>query len=230
MMANLEQVVPGLAELREKERRNRALAFSGLTHTVCGVEVCPLTPKHRLQLQLLRNAFTAGATPLAGDVFVFLWVLSPAATWTTPGRKIVWNWLQWRLRRHVSRLGIEAAAKEIKDYIASQLQDMPEDRSVDGSPDYSNDLHWMGSEAGFWLHRHGGFTLQTYLATPYLVLQQLFRAYQVSNPPVVSGPDGKLTVDYPMFINGSDRMAGEFHRMWMKQIAEYHRAQHERRN
>ena len=57
MRSNIEDVVPGLAEARRAERLNRALAFAGVTRTLAGVEILPMTPAHRLTLQLLGTAF-----------------------------------------------------------------------------------------------------------------------------------------------------------------------------
>lgn len=79
-LRELESIIPGLAETREIEQRNRALAFSGLTHTLRGIELMPITPFHRLGLQLVQNAYALGrsecATPV--DSFQLLWFLSVA--------------------------------------------------------------------------------------------------------------------------------------------------------
>ncbi len=226
--ANIEQLVPGLAEQRARERQNRARAFAGLTHTLCGVEVMPLTPIHRLRLQLLRNAFVmVGAEPLAGDVFAFLWLLSPAAAWTLPGRQIVWNALQWRLRRHVTRLELNEAVREIQSYLVDQLQDAPES-SGDGS-DYGPWIHWMASEAGFWCDLHGGFTPESYARTPYLVLQQLRRMWMVNHPNISRDSKGEPQIEEPQFINGSDRLVGQWQRARAKEVGEILRNQRERK-
>jgi hypothetical protein len=223
----LENLIPGLAEQRGRERQNRALAFAGLTHTVCGREVLPLCPKHRLQLQLLRNAFTLyGTEPLAGDIFVFLWVLSPAYAQGYVGRQIVWNWLQWRLRRHVARLPLAEAKREVQVYLVDQLQDAPES-SGDGT-DYSPWIHWMAADAGFWLNVHGGFTMESYLNTPYLVLQQLRRMWHVNHPNMIRDSKGELQVEEPQFINHSDRLVGQWQRRHAEEISAIIRNQRER--
>lgn len=227
--ANIEQLVPGLAELRARERQNRALAFAGLTHTLCGVEVLPLTPRHRLALQLTRNAFTvAGVEPMEGDLFAFLWLLSPDYRSPVQGGRIASAWRQWRLRRHVRRLDLAPAIREVKVYLVDQLQDSAESSAGDGS-DFSAWVHWAAADAGFWLNIHGGFTLEQYFATPYLVLQQLNRMWKVNHPNVTYDQRGQLQIEEPNFVNQSDRLAGAWHREQAKAIGEILRAQRERK-
>lgn len=219
MTPNIEAIVPGLAELRALERTNRALAFAGLGHTVCGREVRPLTPRHRLTLQLLQNAFTApAAVPLEGDVFQFLWVLSPAyrfgAGWR-PASEV----RQWFLRRYVRRLHVATAAREIRVYLTHQLQDLPES-GMESGPDVSAWVHWVAMDAAFWMETLPSFTLERYLETPYLVLQQLYRAWRVHNPRVSSDESGRPVVEEPSFINASDRLLGKWHRQHHAEIAD----------
>ncbi len=226
MNANFEQAIPGLYELRAKERENRSRAFEGLTHTLCGVEVCQLTPRHRLRLQLLRNAFTSPTTmPLDGDVFVFLWVLSPASPWGN----LASAWLQWRLRRHVAKLNRDAAIREIKLYLLAQLQDMPEGGDGDGK-DQSPWVHWMAADATFYLSVHGGFSFDEYLRTPYLVLQQLYRAWKCNHPDYVREDDGSVRAVEPDFTNASDKHLRQYIVATRDLVAARIRNQRERRN
>jgi hypothetical protein len=88
----------------------------------------------------------------------------------------------------------------------------------------------MASEAGFWLSVHGGFTLESYLATPYLALQQLYRAWQVNNPVVTRDARGNVVVEEPQFINRSDALLGAWHRQHREAIAEAIRNQTVRLN
>lgn len=217
MTPNLEAIVPGLGELRALERTNRALAFAGLGHTVCGREVRPLTPRHRLTLQLLQNAFTSpAAVPLEGDVFQFLWVLSPAYRFGESGR-VAGEVRQWWLRRHVRRLNVTAAAREIRLYLTHQLQDLPES-NLEGGADVSAWVHWVAMDAAFWMETFPAFTLERYLSTPYLVLQQLYRAWRVHNPRVTYD-NGRASVEEPAFINGSDRLLGKWQRHHHEEVA-----------
>lgn len=226
-VANLENVVPGLAEARAAERQNRALAFVGLTHTLCGVEVQPYTPRHRLSLQLLRNAFTTHTEPMPGDLFQFLWLLSPGYISPLTGRRMASEWRQMRLRRHVRRLDVAKAIRSVKEYIVAQMQDLPEG-SDDSGTDFSPWLHWAASEGSFYLNVHGGFTLESYMQTPYLVLQQLHRAWRINHPNISHNKEGDLVVEEPQFINASDRLVSHWQRMRAKEISEYIQSQRTR--
>jgi hypothetical protein len=212
MRSNFEDLVPGLREQRAKERLNRSIAFAGLAHTLCGVEVRPLTPGSRLKLQLLGNGFAVpGVAPLAGDVFQFLWVLSPRWLPLEGWRRFQSESRQRRLRKHVRALDLEAATREILEFMAAQLQDMPDGSTGDEGMDFAPWVHWAAFDAGFWLNVHGGFTLETFMSTPYLVLQQLFRVWQINNPEYLRGADGRAVRVEPTFTNGSDRIFGQWH-------------------
>ncbi len=223
MISNLETLIPGLAEQRKKERENRDFVFAGLTHTLCGVEVRALTPRLRLALQMMRNAFVCGVSPLEGDVFVFLQLLSPGAAWPQPWRLLSSAWLQWRLRRHVAKLDLDAAVREIQTYLIGQLQDRSES-STESGMDHGPWVHWIAADASWWMQKHGGFTMRDYLDTPYLVLQQLYRGFQVNNPVVEYDSSGKATVLEPNFINESDRLVGQWQRQFRAAAAEIMRA------
>lgn len=224
--ANLETLVPGLAEQRAAERHNRALAFSGLTHTLCGVEILAFTPMHRLRLQLIRNGFVIDTEPSRYDVFAFLWMLSPH--WRAEGHGVGLTYRRWVLKRLVMKLDLEAAVPAIWAYIASQIQDAPGSSVTTTGTDHSPYIYWMAEEAGFWIDVHGGFTLESYQATPYLVLQQLYRVWQVHHPVVSRNARGEVEVDEPLFLNASDSLVGNFHRQHRAAIAEAIQAQRER--
>lgn len=206
-----EDLVPGLAEMRARERENRAIAFAYITRTVCGREIRAMTPRDRLDLQNLGNAFTHALEPLEGDVFVFLWILDPRRRrGSGPLAAALNSWRQFWLRRHVKRLNLQAAIRSIRIYLVAQLQDTPE-HGTEGTLDQSPWVHWIAADASFWMNRHGGFTLETYLATPYPVLQQLYRGWRCNNPPVRVEKNGSIVVEEPQFINASDRLIGEWH-------------------
>jgi hypothetical protein len=224
-MQTVEEMVPGLAAMREVERRNRALVFAGITHTVCGEEIRPLTPRSRLELQILRNAFTlSGLEPLAGDIFEFLWVHHPKRP--APGKgKIAALWRQNGLRRRLRARKLEDNRRAIREYLVVQLQDMPEERLDSSGKDQSPWVHWVAFDASFWINKHGGFTLETYLDTPMLVLQQLYRAYAVNHPEALTGSDGKVSFIEPEFINASDRVRSEWLNTQRESVSQFLRAQ-----
>lgn len=197
---NLEDIVPGLREARAGERQNRALAFSGVTWTVCGRQIVALTPRHRLELQLVRNAFAVGAPASPKDLLQFLWRLSPdfrRNPWPGTG---AW-FAEWGLARACAGFDPVRATREVYAYLAAMLQDLPEggaERDTINVPE--NYVHWMAVEANFYLSRYPSFTLSSFMDTPYLVLQQLYRAHRLEHE------------EHPNFINESDRLVNEWHR------------------
>lgn len=222
---NIEKYVPRLAELRAQERQNRALAFAGLTHTVCGREVLPLTPGHRLHLQLLQNAFAvAGADATLVDVFVFLWVVSPRNVGGVESARA-----QYFLKQDVMNFDLRESVDDISRYLLDQLQDVSNGSSSEGR-DNSAWVHWVAQEAAFYITIHGGFTLEQYLATPFAVLQQLFRAWKLNNPDMERTKDGKVLVRDPMFQNASDRLVRQWHRQQKDAVVRLIKAQKEKRN
>jgi hypothetical protein len=231
-MPTIEQLVPGLAELRAEERKNRALAFAALPLRLCGELVSPLTPRTRLELQLLRNAFAARGVgrPLRGDVFEFVWTHALARR-KAPGPLGLFDAVrQKRLAARLRRRPHDDNVREIHEHLTDQLQDMP-GSSVDGNGgrgDNSAWIHWIAQDAGFWISIHGGFTLAEYLDTPMLVLQQLFRVWSVNNPETILGSDGRLVALEPSFLNASDRVASRWLNDRKAAVAATIRSQRER--
>lgn len=222
---DFEKFVPGLAEERAQERHNRALAFAGITHTVCGQEILPLTPGHRLQLQLLQNAFTTvGAYCSLQDVFVFLWVLSPHNVGGLEAAR-----QQVFLREDVLRLDLPNSVAEISRYLVDQLQDALDGAGAGEGKDHSAWIHWMAMDAAFWMTQYG-FSYQEYQRTPFMVLQQLFRAWKVNHPDMERMPNGSVIVRDPIFRNASDRMVSAFHRQHRDAALKIILSQKERRN
>lgn len=201
MRANsLEDIIPGLREAREKERQNRALAFSDVPWTVCGLDVVVLTPRHRLEFQLVQNAYAVGGLPTRKDLFVFLWRLNPAF------KKQVWFGLTaWFARRKVSRAvrtaDLGEAREQVVAYLAAMIQDLPEgsgDRNTVNPPELY--VHWLAGEINFYLKNYNGFSIALLMDTSYLVLQQLYRAHRLASE------------SHPNFINESDRIIGRWQR------------------
>jgi hypothetical protein len=92
---------------------------------------------------------------------------------------------------------------QLADYFSEMLQDLPE--SGDGGP--ANDsVHWMAMEMYFYNH-NGIIPGAYYMDTPYLQLQQLFRAHRIAR-----GED-------PNFLNRSDALLTR----WMSDAAKEQR-------
>ena len=189
---DLEAIVPGLAEARARERIARSIAFCKVNLSVCGCECVPLTPRHRLELEVVGNGFFADPIPSKSDVFQFLWRLSPGFV-----RKIRTP-AAWLRRRRIARIvrktPILSCAMEVNDFLKLMLQDLPANATVaDGVPGNLHYVHWIASEIHFYAS-NGILTATEYMDTPYLELQQLHRAHQAA------------TQENPEFINESDRL------------------------
>ncbi len=195
---SLETLVPGLKEARAHERLVRSMAFARVEWTLCGSPAVQLTPRIRLELQLANNAFSNGAAPTRADVFQVLWRLNPRFS-----RKL-WP-AAWMARRKVSRLvmrfDLGKAVEEIAIYLNSMMQDLPEggDNEQSANPN-SGYVHWMAAEQHFYLSNYNGFSPQDYKDTPYVELQQLYRAYRLNKE------------EHPNFINYSDTLIGRWQR------------------
>lgn len=196
---SLESLVPGLKEARAQERLVRAMAFARVPWTLCGSLANQLTPRIRLEFQLTQNAFAIGVQPQAADVFQVLWRLHPEF------RRSVNRPPAWLAKRKVSKIVRElspaSAIAEVSVYLDSMMQDLPEgDESSESSNPPEGYVHWMAIEQNFYCSRYGGFTPELYKDTPYIELQQLFRAYRLS------------TEEHPQFINYSDTLVGRWQR------------------
>ncbi len=202
---DLEALVPGLREARATEHLNRALCFAGISWTIAGFELVPMIPRHRLELQLAQNPFfVGGKIPNNADVFQVVWRMNPDFV-----RKIKSLWVllaKAALKRKTLRMTRTVnltASLAISDHLRAMTQDLPEGMDGERNSTYPPEryVHWMAGEMGFFLRNFQGFTPETYLDTPYLILQQLNRAYRLAKE------------NHPDFINESDKLAGR----WIKQ-------------
>lgn len=201
---DLEALIPGLREARETEHRNRSLCFAGITWTVAGFEIVAMTPRHKLELQLAGNAFfVRDVFPKAGDLFQILWRLHPKFARSSFALPVLLA--KVRLKRKIGQMthgAVLSAAWAIADYLEAMSQDLPEG-GEDGGKSSSQYVHWLATEMSFYLRKFNGFTGASYMDTPYLLLQQLFRAYRVSEE------------TDPKFIDASDAIVGR----WQNELA-----------
>lgn len=212
-----EAAVPGISAIRASERQNRAVALLGLTREVCGFPVVPFAPRHRLALAASGCGFVIDGDGGPEDVFQVLWHLSPWWDRREGPESLRAEGERIRIKQLVVEVVKAEAAPEmsrqVRVFLASQFADAPELSGDEegGQPDYSDHVSWYAIEASFWMNVHGGFTLESYGRTPYLVLQQLRRAWKVNNPDRVRLPNGDHVVDHPIFRNSSDRLIADHH-------------------
>lgn len=226
-LKDYEAFVPGLRELRAIEHENRQVAFLGLTTKVAGHEVVPFTPSHRLALAAVGNTFVVNGSGGMEEAYQVLWHLSEWYEHRQGPQAARAEEERIKLREAVVAANPANLVRDVRAYLASQLADRPElpGDGADESPDHSRHVHWVAVEASFWMNIHGGFTFDSYLRTPYLVLQQLRRAWRINNPSRIPMPNGHLVVDHPIFRNFSDMIAGDAHVAHRAAIAAAIRAQ-----
>jgi hypothetical protein len=197
MSPNLDDVVPGLREQRAREEMARALAFSGLGVTVCGIEIDHLTPLDRVKLRLLKSAYLySGLKPLKGDAFTFLLFLS--CQHRRGGLLARWKEKR-RVAKVVRSLSLADLSREIKTYLEDAFQDLPEGDGEKTIADRTEHICPIAIECSFFMSEYG-MSIEQIMRTPLLVLQQLHRAWRQSH----MDRDEEAG-----FINESDRMIGK---------------------
>jgi len=70
--------IPGFLDAVVREQFCRDAAFLGLSETVAGYELAPLTLRHYLILRATRNPILWAGLPSPNQLFNFLWLLNPA--------------------------------------------------------------------------------------------------------------------------------------------------------
>lgn len=209
----IEALVPGLKEARENERTNRGLAMAGVPWTICGLLVVPLTPRHRLELQLARNAFAEGLQPSKLDLFNLLWRLNPDFKRAPQWLSKAW-WARRKVVAAVRGAELVSVTLQIYEYLEVMLQDLPESRDGADGGGLGGYVHWLGNEEHFYCSTYGGFTPDIFKDTPYLELQQLFRAWRIEHERDDEGHPAE-----PQFINRSDALVNNWQRQVQKQMA-----------
>ena len=114
----LFQIIPGLRDAVEQETTVREAAFLSVTETVCGFECLPFTPLHYSMLDCSGSPFVHGGVPMAEDVAVFLWCVSPGFD---PSARL----RRWHFTRRTRGLDYETAVMAIRAYIDDAFADAP---------------------------------------------------------------------------------------------------------
>ena len=97
---------PKIAEAREEDRANIALAFLPVQIPLGPFTICPLTVERLLWLEQLKSPFLTGATtPTRADVLAFLWIMSPGfRVGHKYGRRFVWRHCFIRWRKYAAKI------------------------------------------------------------------------------------------------------------------------------
>lgn len=177
--------IPGYAAAIEAERSNRELAFLAQPIPLCGVPVRQMTPRHLLLLKGIGNRFIMGGRPDAGDVAIFIWVLS---TEYTTGHQEQISFC----KKLIKGINLSKSIGEVFQFLRMVFQDSPEGTSQDKL--YTAPIASMVDLFG----NQYGWTSDDTLEQPLARLFQLAR--EITR---------RLNPKAPM-VNKSDRYIGEW--------------------
>ena len=116
--------IPGYAAAIESERTNRELSFLAQPLPLCGVAVRQMTPRHMLLLKGVGNRFVTGGRPDAGDVSIFVWLLSMEYT-TGHQAQIAF------CKKLIKGMNVNKSIGEVFRFLEMVFQDAPEGTSQD---------------------------------------------------------------------------------------------------
>lgn len=204
--------IPGYAEAIVRERFLRDSAFLGVTETVGGFELKPLTLRHYLLLRILRSPLLYDETPSPVELAQFLWSVSaeystdPKARkrflkrcrkFTPPAPPLLWESKRWRSRFNAALLEMAKCLTETREYISEAMMDRPPSRIGGGfAPDYYSEVAWW---VGLFEHR---YTADQLLDMPLKALFQYLQEYKDRK--------GSMGQHRPTLFNPSDKVRARF--------------------
>jgi hypothetical protein len=114
--------IPGYTEAVQEEQRLRDRAYLDLPRFIAGIRVRPLTIELFNRLDAAGSAFVHGRSPTAGDVAVFLWIVSyewrEIRTWRD-------RLVRWRFFRKIREHKFCQSVLAIDEYIVNAYMDAP---------------------------------------------------------------------------------------------------------
>lgn len=208
--------IPGYLDAVHKEQFARDEAFLGITKSVAGFELVPMTLWHFLVLRVTRNPLLWGGMPTPAQLRDFLWLLSPGYRKTGGWRKWLHNlrcrWFMppkylalWNTKRaragHIVRnrrrhLAAAQVLLAVHDYATATFMDRPSCNQHGFAPDYYSDAAFFCMMLG----RECGWSQKESLKTP------MRRIFQYANE-MKQHYSSKVPLDNP-----SDRLRAEYFR------------------
>lgn len=216
---NLNQI-PGYAEARKMEQRNRDADFLGLTEDVGGFECAPLTLRHCLILRMMDSPLLDGRTPNPVELAAFLWLVSTdyspqggrarkrllkrCRAFTPPALPMIQTkrgMLAWDARFNAS---MEHAAKVLlasRQYIQGAFTDAGQ-RGGNGVSYYSDAAGLCAAMA-----KECGWTTAQTLNAPLRQVFQFTRAIRHQNDPkaILGNPSDRIRGDFLDLLNSQRR-------------------------
>lgn len=177
----LEQLIPGLADLRVQEREAELKPWLAPERLLCGVWVRPLTLRHVLELEFAGNRFySRGEVPQRADVYLFLWRLSVSFTRSPRLFSAAW-WARRSIKRIARRRTERALVRSVQGFIAESEQDRPPAKRGDPNAvigmEQEPGFHWAASYVNFFGEEYAWPDDKT-LDTSISKLNQLYRAHR----------------------------------------------------
>jgi len=182
----LFQIIPGYREAVEHETTVREAAFLSVTETVCGFECLPFSPLHYSMLDCSGSPFVRGGVPMAEDVAVFLWCVSPDYAPDAGIRR-------WRHVRRTRGLDYEAAVVSIRAFIDDAFADAPGTKGGHTASYYSGTAAMVDLLASQY-----GWAESAIIRLPFKRIFQYARCIRQRHE------------DRPIFFNRSDRVIADW--------------------
>jgi hypothetical protein len=177
--------IPGYVEALARERFLRDAAFLGVSETVYGFELKPLTLRHWLIMRIANSPLIGDGTPSPVQLAQFLWSVSTEYSLEDSARRAFLKrcrkfqpptppWFfetkRWRKRFNGAMIEMAKCLTAVRAYIDEATMDAPPRRqSLAFTPDYY-------SEVAFWVGLFGhSFHPDAILDMPLKVLYQLYK-------------------------------------------------------
>lgn len=148
---------PELLAAIELEKFLRDSAFLGLSESVAGFELRPLTLQMLLALQVSRNPLVLGKTPTVKELCAFLWICSVHNSASVSARKKFYRVCgkcfvpglaitpkARKVKRVAASLAFSDAVTACREYVAEAMMDSPGSPKSKGfQPDYYSDAAFI---------------------------------------------------------------------------------------
>jgi hypothetical protein len=203
--------IPGYASAIVRERFVRDAAFLGVTETVAGFELRPMTLRHLLLLRVVNSPLLRDETPSPIELAQFFWMTSAEYSLDdaarerfikrclkfTPPAPQYFETRRWRRRFNRAMFEMAEALAAARAYIAEAMMDRPASQpSIGYTPEYYSSVAWW---VGLFEHR---YTAEQILDMPLKVLYQYLNEIKDR---ASAGSKKK-----PVFCNPSDKVRGEW--------------------
>lgn len=153
--------IPEYAKSVAQERFVRDSAFLGVTETVCGFELKPLTLRNYLLLRILNSPLLTNEVPSPTEIAQFLWLnsaeyslddvarrrfLKRCRRFTPPPAPLLFMTKRWQRKYNIALIEAAKCVVAIRAYVNEAVMDAPPHKVGGGwKPDYYSVIaFWCG--------------------------------------------------------------------------------------